>query len=386
MRTSLRLPVVLLLILLAGACTLEPQAAWLGEPEPIAPGVELFRASDPTLIDPAGPVLAYLLRLNPERVRLESALAHESILGAESVAEIAARRGAVAAVNGGFFNEIGEPIGLLKVAGELVSDTGVTKGAVAIRSPDDGPTELVFDQLSVRMALQFESDGRTWNVPIDGVDTTRARGRLMLYTPSYHTNTDTAPNGTEWILGASPLRVLEVRLDEGRAPIPRDGIALSYGGLSLPEALVWLLPGVEVTVETTWQAVHSGSTDLLADAEHVIGGAGLLRRNGRLIADWESEGLPLDSFVNARHPRTLIGMDRRGYIWLAVIDGRQPSRSAGMTLADLQRLGDRLELTDALNLDGGGSTTMVVDGEVVNRPSDPAGPRPVSDAILVMLR
>jgi exopolysaccharide biosynthesis protein len=68
------------------------------------------------------------------------------------------------------------------------------------------------------------------------------------------------------------------------------------------------------------------------------------------------------------------------------VDGRQPDYSVGMTFADLQRLCDRLELRDALNLDGGGSTTMVVKGQIVNRPSDPTGPRPVSDAILVVGR
>ena len=57
-----------------------------------------------------------------------------------------------------------------------------------------------------------------------------------------------------------------------------------------------------------------------------------------------------------------------------------------MTFADLERLCDRLDLTDALNLDGGGSTTMVVNGRIVNKPSDATGPRPVSDAILVSLR
>jgi exopolysaccharide biosynthesis protein len=57
-----------------------------------------------------------------------------------------------------------------------------------------------------------------------------------------------------------------------------------------------------------------------------------------------------------------------------------------MTFTDLLRLCDRLELRDALNLDGGGSTTMVVNGRIVNRPSDAAGPRAVSDAILVKTR
>ena len=57
-----------------------------------------------------------------------------------------------------------------------------------------------------------------------------------------------------------------------------------------------------------------------------------------------------------------------------------------MTFGDLQRLCDRLELTNALSLDGGGSTTLVVRDQVVNRPSDPGGARPVSDAIIVTPR
>jgi len=378
--------VLFLLTLLAAACSPDPQPAWLGTPEHVAPGVELYRATDPTLTTPVGPTSAYLLRLDPEQVWLTSALANETILGAEPVDRIAARHGAVAAVNGGFFDEIGEPLGVLKVAGELVSDTGTLKGAVIIRSRGDGPTALSFDRLTVRMSLRYQADGRTWTVPIDGVDTTRVRGRLMLYTPRYHANTDTAPNGTEWIIGANPLRVLDVRSDEGRAPIPRDGFALSYGGLSIPDALIALMPGVEVVFDTAWQPEHPESIGHIDTADHIIGGAGLLRRAGTVVDDWEAERLQPDTFTDVRHPRTVIGLDRRGFIWLAAIDGRQPNRSVGMTFADLQGLSDRLELTDALNLDGGGSTTMVVDGEVVNQPSDPAGPRPVSDAILVMRR
>ena len=65
--------------------------------------------------------------------------------------------------------------------------------------------------------------------------------------------------------------------------------------------------------------------------------------------------------------------------WLAL----QPS---GMTFAELQALAERLRLTDALNLDGGGSTTMVIGDRIVNRPSDATGPRPVSDVLLVKAR
>jgi exopolysaccharide biosynthesis protein len=99
-----------------------------------------------------------------------------------------------------------------------------------------------------------------------------------------------------------------------------------------------------------------------------------------------SENLQPATFTDVRHPRTMIGIDRQGRVWLVAIDGRQPAHSIGMTFADLQALCKRLDLVNALNLDGGGSTTMVVGGVVVNKPSDAAGPRAVSDAIVVKTR
>ena len=106
----------------------------------------------------------------------------------------------------------------------------------------------------------------------------------------------------------------------------------------------------------------------------------------RSITDWKPESLNQATFIDARHPRTLVGVDDRGFVWLAAIDGRQLGYATGVNFAELQRLCDRLKLRDALNLDGGGSVTMVVNNAIVNRPSDAAGPRPVSDALLVKVR
>ncbi len=68
---------------------------------------------------------------------------------------------------------------------------------------------------------------------------------------------------------------------------------------------------------------------------------------------------------------------------LVTIDGRQPGESIGMPLTTLAELLIELGAVEAMNLDGGGSTTMVVQDKIVNRPSDATGERPVSDAILV---
>ena len=275
------------------------------------------------------------------------------------------------------------------MAGELVSDTTVTRGAVAIHSPLKGKTELDFDQVSARMSMRFKStgpDARDWIVSIAGVDTTRERGKLMIFTPSYHADTDTAANGTEWALSGKPLVVREIRVDAGHTPIPRDGVVLSYGGLSLPFDLATLKVGTRVDLETSWTTVNGLTSQRLNQANHVVNGAGLLRLAGRQLTDWMVEALNVETFTGIRHPRTLIGVDAQGFIWLAAIDGRQPDHSVGMTFAELQRLCDRLHLRDALNLDGGGSTTMVVKDAIVNTPSDATGPRQVSDAILVSRR
>jgi len=122
-----------------------------------------------------------------------------------------------------------------------------------------------------------------------------------------------------------------------------------------------------------------------ARARHAVSGAGLLMLNGRALTDWTAERIS-ERFETTRHPRTLIGVDADGAIWLVTIDGRSPAISLGMTFAEMQTLARHLGLRSALNLDGGGSSTMVVGGTIVNHPSDAAGPRKVSDAILVMQR
>jgi hypothetical protein len=188
-------------------------------------------------------------------------------------------------------------------------------------------------------------------------------------------------------LSGSPLQVVEVRRDMGHTPIPRNGVVLSFGGLDPGEPLSMLLPGVRAEISTQWKVTDGTPVKQLEEADAIVNGAGLLRRKGKSLTNWDTvEALSPANFINMRHPRTLIGLDRHGNVWLAAIDGRQPGYSVGMHFADLNRLCDRLELTDALNLDGGGSTTMVVQGRIVNKPSDATGPRPVSDAILVESR
>jgi hypothetical protein len=383
--------VVVLLALVVVGCGQKP-APWLSLTEVVAPGVELYQSNDTTLLEPAAPIAVAMVKLDPIKVRLASVLSQDDVMGVERVDAIAARRGAVVAINGGFFNiKNGEPTGLLKVAGELVSDTEVHKGVVAIRAPEVGRTELDFDQVAVRVTLSYRADGRDWTAPIDGVDTTRERGKLMLYTPSYFMDSDTAPGGVEWILtpasATDTFRVIDIRSDAGHTPIPARGAVLSFGGLDVPAALDALVPDTVVALTRQWTSLQGSPPGRFESFDHVVNGAGLLKRDGRTPDNWQTrERLNPQNFIDMRHPRTVIGTDDRGAIWFVIVDGRRPDFSVGMTLPELVRLCDRLGLRNALNLDGGGSTTLVVKGAIVNRPTDPTGPRAVSDAIVATLR
>jgi exopolysaccharide biosynthesis protein len=101
--------------------------------------------------------------------------------------------------------------------------------------------------------------------------------------------------------------------------------------------------------------------------------------------------IPNDKFCNDRHPRTAMGEKADGTIVLLVVDGRA-KEAAGMSIPELQHLMKWLGCRDAINLDGGGSTTMYVKGQqdagVVNYPSDNkkwdhAGEREVANAIVI---
>lgn len=117
-----------------------------------------------------------------------------------------------------------------------------------------------------------------------------------------------------------------------------------------------------------------------------VGGQPVIVRRGEVT----TEAVDTNAFATTRHPRTAVGITRDGRLLLVVVDGRQVPYSAGMSLAELAELMRALGAVDALNLDGGGSTTMVARDPaigklgIVNRPSDKEGERPVGNALAVV--
>lgn len=344
--------------------------AELAKQQLAAEGVPVFMF--PTLPDfeaLPGPFRAVMLLIDPKAgVKLIPTFGDGRGMRRQRTSEMARRIGAVAAVNGGFFSSSGDPLGCLMVNGELVSAPDPQRTCVGIE--DDGT--ILFD--FVRFEATVIAPAGTTR--LDGVNRERRTDELILYRPSFDATTRTNEFGAEAIVSGGV--VTSVIDGKGNAPIPREGFVLSGHGRARQWILEAMQPSVPLLVDS--RLVSASGDPRWMKVVHTIGGGPRLLAEGQFVG---GEGFP-QLFSERRHPRTAIGVLPDGRVLLFVVDGRQPYHSLGMTLQELAINLRQLGAVDAMNLDGGGSTTMVVAGRVVNLPSDETGERLVPDALLVL--
>ena len=371
------------LLLLAGLVPATPQTPETRRAETVAPGVEHIeiRRGDFAEGRETDRWTIHLLVLDPRSVRLDSALAMDEIAGAETTSSLAARRGALAAVNGGYFRTTGiyrgEPAGMYAAGGKVLSEPNGPRMEMAVSNAGE-TVRIAFAEVALRAMVAAEDGERR---TIDGINRPRGEGELVLFTPEFHRTTLTPGGGLEIAVRAG--RVARAEDGPGSSLIPADGFVLSAGGAARAWALARFRPGSPVGLEIETRS----EPPLPFEPDWIVGAGPLLVRAGTALGAEQSdaEGFAAD-FGRGRHPRTALGVREDGRIVLAVVDGRQPRVSVGMTIPELSALMAGWGCREAINLDGGGSTTMVIDGKIVNRPSDAAGERPVSDAILIVPR
>jgi exopolysaccharide biosynthesis protein len=160
-------------------------------------------------------------------------------------------------------------------------------------------------------------------------------------------------------------------------------------GMAMTDGVLWHRPRsprpyLEITSANVAR-LEDGSAPMDSDAREMVGGSQIIVRDGQAITF-------TNAFATARHPRTAAGIDSSGtQLTLLVVDGRQPELSVGMTLAELSEEMIRLGCAAAINLDGGGSTTLVYRNpenrklEVLNSPSD-TKERSVADVLGVTVK
>lgn len=307
-------------------------------------------------------------------------------LSAQVLAATTETREPVAAINGGFYLRengqtnayVGCPRGLQIVEGEVLSAPA-------------GNTCLWLDYAGQphadNVASQFEinwPDGRKTPFALNGQ---RSESGIDLYTPAVGSSTHTV-GGRELILEPQPggpwlplrmgrdypARVREIR-SVGNTPLNSNKMVLSLGPVIMKD-FEQLTTGAVVRISTR------SLPDLLT-ARNALSGGPLLVRNGRSQKNRAAPDAAYEfSTMMERHPRTAFGWNDQSF-FLVQVDGRQKDLSLGMTLDELSDYLVKLGCTDALNLDGGGSSCLWFEGRVRNNPCD-GYERSIANALLVL--
>ena len=325
-----------------------------------------------------GPWRIQVLEADPTKIDVRVAHAYDAAIGLETTADLAARRGALAAINGGYYYMrgllAGDSRGVLEIDDRLLSEPDRGRASVGF-FVHDGDTRSVFGRLGFRGEVHL-ADGES--VPIDGINRKRGSSEIVLFTPEFHRTTLTPSGGTEFVIQKG--RVTEILKGKGSSVIPSDGMVLSIGAERVAEVLPRIQSGERASVETKLLPLLPDPEGEWDRAEYIVSGGPLLLWKGKRLEEPEVESISKVFFL-ARHPRTAVGARADGTLLFVTVDGRRPEESIGMSLPGLTDLMLELGAVSAVNLDGGGSTTMVIDGEMVNRPSG-GDARRNADAIL----
>jgi len=306
-------------------------------------------------------------------LKFQSVKAGNKLTAFEKTSSMAARNNfeehkVVAAINGDFYNtSTGEQIGTQIANGEMLK---VTSDWLNVAF-DIGKNPMIGLQ-NFSGSVTTSDSTRS----ISGVNKIRDTDELIFYNSFKGSTTSTNQFGTEvriipidnWFVNDTIRCIVDtIVTGTGNMSIGDNKAVLSGHGISA----LFLLNNLnkDDTIKIVIRL-----TPALPKIEQLIGGNTWLVQNGSVNQD-----------NGDRHPRTSVGFNQDSTLFfMFVVDGRQPGLSIGMSYKEL---GDYMKIWgvhNGLNLDGGGSSTMVVRGAIVNSPSDIGGERSVANSLLLI--
>ncbi len=324
-------------------------------------------------------------RAGDPSLRFQASLATGEAVGRESVGAQARAVSAdgnrvIVAINGdvwgGYSSQTQDaPNGIHVQDGELMIAATDARPAFAV----DASGRAMIGQVQIALSVTGPD---LVPYPVDRLNQLRRPGEIVAYTSRFGPQTPAEGSGIEVVLGglmgplalgaAIPLTVLQTR-DAGSQPISADQLILNGPTGTFLDALT---PGALVTFSTTITPGFEGSRQLVTGRENILTGGAV-------------DIHPRPAMADQLHPRTAIGVTAGGDVVMATVDGREPPYSTGVDLDELAQIMGAQGAVNAINLDGGGSTTIEirepgdVEATLQNRPSD-GKERAVANAILLV--
>ncbi len=327
------------------------------------------------------PLMVSVLEIDVSNPYIEvvSVLSNDSLRGLEQPSQMAARNSVeglelFGGVNADFFvtkgYDKGLPVNGQILEGQLAKVPAPARPLIAF----DSDKQSFLDLMSFEGSVTVGEETRQ----LDGVNSERGADQLILFNQYHGTTTRTNQFGNEVVVGLTgnkwninqPLNcvVEEVQTGTGSADLPAGKAVLSGHGAAA-DYLSSLQPNDQIEIEINIDI--SGDASASPDLEEMVGGDRIMLENGVVVDnDWPQ-----------LHPRTAAGFSEdKSKVILAVVDGRNNDLSIGVStkqLADIMKLAGAWW---AMNLDGGGSSAMVVRDKIVNTPSD-GNERSVANAL-----
>jgi hypothetical protein len=342
----------------------------------LAPGV-----THRVVHDGAGPFTEHIATIDLAAASSPDAvLAGNRLRGLAATSTIGRQAGAVLAINGDYFLSSGRPVHAFAQDGRLVQTPQLTGRALGL----DATGTKVTMGFPVTRTTQSDTSTVTTSIPRwnsgpatgDSVAAFTAAGAELETPPGSDCYAGLAATGSPLV---HPDGGVDVSMAVTGAPrcggdapvVPTTGVVLDGSRYNPSGTFLESLQAGQAA-QLTQSLGFPGAVD-------VLGGTPVLLLNGvQQVQDFYCS----DAFCD-RQPRTAVGVTADGKMLLVVVDGRQPGYSVGMTLQELADLMQSLGAQNAINLDGGGSSTMWVNGVVANRPSDGAQ-RGVGSALVVL--
>jgi hypothetical protein len=332
-----------------------------------------------------GGMYIYTVQIDPLATYcLMPVIANGKLNTTATVNKLAKQVGAVAAINGGFFDtgKTRLPVGLVKIKQRIIFEQYLNRAVLGI----DEQGQLHFRTFQLHSSVYLPAVGVTQI--IHGYNRPRKDNELIIYTPEFGPTTKTNEQGVDIILHRispdtvdkpfillEPDRYVITGVNHCDTPIPPDGVVLSihFPALSQMGWLSRVYLGMEMQVKGEvppgWESFP-----------YLLGGGPMLLAGGQVVLN--ARGESFGRYFDGPNARTAVGCTQDGTNIIVVID--RAGKSGGATSAEMAVLfRDLLHCTDAMAFDGGGSSTMFLGDKVVNSPADGAA-RSVANILAVV--
>lgn len=324
-----------------------------------------------SMFNDKGPVKVNILEVDllSEKISIKVGLPDNELIKAKSkLTNIVAHQMAFVGVNANYFEiNPGNPVGTLVTGGSWITGPIYDRAAVGF-SKDK---EVFFSQVMLSGDVVVYRGFGTEKLGVFEVDALNTSfehfNKIGLFTRDW----DWELFLPEEKIGVSVKNGCINKISKRSLEIPLNGYVLAGDDDSILEVLK-----KRDCLEINWKSDPDWS-----DVEEAVSGGPYLLMDGQVFIDEYKQNIRFKS-KDTYAPRTAIGMDKNKKLYLVVVDGRRPGYSVGLTLEQLARLLQRFGVVDAINLDGGGSSTLVIDGKIVNKISEDEE-RKISSALLV---